>query len=171
MLPLRTAKRIRTLQAHVWREGSLDRYRNKGKHALGPPQNVCVEYMPLLPVGRIVTRMRRGVRCAGSVRFCRWTWRHEKLRRSPCPQGANCPSTLQIRRDRRFLEMRVEVDHTSQPRVQDGGGQVFWTIGSDHRLYRIELSDRGAIAVAAEHGAAGSVAGAGRPAVGSRPAG
>jgi hypothetical protein len=49
--------------------------------------------------------------------------------------------------------MSVEVDHTSQPRFQDGssqvGSQVFWTIGSDHRLYRIELSDRGAIAVAA----------------------
>jgi hypothetical protein len=71
--------------------------------------------------------------------------------------------------------MSVEVDHTSQPRFQDGssqvGSQVFWTIGSDHRLYRIELSDRGAIAVAAEHGAAGSVAGATRSAVGSRPAG
>jgi hypothetical protein len=67
--------------------------------------------------------------------------------------------------------MSVEVDHTSQPRFQDSqvGSQVFWTIGSDHRLYRIELSDRGAIAVAAEHGAAGSVAaGASRAAVGSR---
>jgi hypothetical protein len=45
--------------------------------------------------------------------------------------------------------MSVEVDHTSQPRFQDGSSQVFWTIGSDHRLYRIELSHRGAKAVAA----------------------
>ena len=51
--------------------------------------------------------------------------------------------------------MSVEVDHTSQPRFQDGGSQVFWTIGSDHRLYRIELSDRGAKAVAANDAAAG----------------
>jgi hypothetical protein len=51
--------------------------------------------------------------------------------------------------------MSVEVDHTSQPRFQDGGSQVFWTIGSDHRLYRIELSHRGAKAVAAGSGPAG----------------
>jgi hypothetical protein len=45
--------------------------------------------------------------------------------------------------------MSVEVDFTQANQgFQDGGGQVFWTIGSDHRLYRIELRPgRGAIAI------------------------
>jgi hypothetical protein len=44
--------------------------------------------------------------------------------------------------------MSVEVDFTQANQgFQDGAAQVFWTIGSDHKLYRIELlPGRGAIA-------------------------
>ena len=47
------------------------------------------------------------------------------------------------------MSVEVNLPQANQG-FQDGGSQVFWTIGSDHRLYRIELlSDRGATAVAA----------------------
>jgi hypothetical protein len=47
--------------------------------------------------------------------------------------------------------MSVEADFMQANQgLRDGGSQVFWTIGSDHKLCRIELlSDRAAIAIAA----------------------
>jgi hypothetical protein len=44
--------------------------------------------------------------------------------------------------------MSAEADFTQAKQgFQDGASQVFWTIGGDHRLYRIELRPgRGAIA-------------------------